>query len=217
MSIPRGRLKVSAHARPSSEVGSHPAKSLTHGSPPNRAGGRRAALDFDALYDQWFDPVVRWLVTMGCPRAELEDLAQEVFIVVRRRLDAFDGDNIAGWLYRIAQRQVKDLRRRRWFDHLFRRARTVDPDALADAYDTPDEALDAKQRHRVLAAALARMSDKRREAFVLYELEGHSGEEIAAMLDVPINTVWTRLHHARREFITRVDELRRAHGEGEGG
>jgi DNA-directed RNA polymerase specialized sigma24 family protein len=48
------------------------------------------------------------------------------------------------------------------------------------------------------------MSTRRRETFLLYEVEGYSGEEIARMQDVPVNTVWTRLHHARKEFLARV-------------
>jgi RNA polymerase sigma-70 factor (ECF subfamily) len=45
-------------------------------------------------------------------------------------------------------------------------------------------------------------------AFSLYEIEGYSGEEIAQLLDVPVATVWTRLHHARKEFLARVAELK---------
>lgn len=204
-----GPLKVGSPARPYAIVPVHAAEAMTRGS----RGEVEPPFDFDAIYAAWFDPVIRWLVTMGCPKGELEDVAQEVFIVVRRRLPSFDGGNVAGWVYRIAQRQMKDLRRRRWFQHLFRRPRTLDPDDLAAVYQTPADALEDKERRRVLAAVLARMSDKRREAFVLYELEGHSGEEIAAMLDVPVNTVWTRLHHARRDFFARVAELRTRRGE----
>ena len=52
-----------------------------------------------------------------------------------------------------------------------------------------------------MEGVLERMSPKKREVFALFELEGLSGEEIAARIGVPVNTVWTRLHHARREFI----------------
>ena len=44
------------------------------------------------------------------------------------------------------------------------------------------------------------MSEKLRTTFVLFEIEGYSGEEIAHIQDVPLGTVWTRLHHARKEF-----------------
>src|SRR5262245_51751774 len=83
------------------------------------ATSREASLDFSSLYDMWFDRVSRWLGALGAPDTDLEDLAQEVFLVVRRRLRDFDGRNVAGWLYRIASRKVGQHRRRRWFANLF--------------------------------------------------------------------------------------------------
>jgi RNA polymerase sigma-70 factor (ECF subfamily) len=55
------------------------------------------------------------------------------------------------------------------------------------------------------------MSDMQRTAFVLFEIEGYSGEEIAELEQIPVNTVWTRLHHARKRFFELVDQAR---GEG---
>ena len=60
------------------------------------------------------------------PSSDTEDLAQEIFLVVRRKLDRFDGGNLAGWLYRIAQLTVRDHRRRAWFKNLVLRRRHVD-------------------------------------------------------------------------------------------
>ena len=66
------------------------------------------------------------------PSSDTEDLAQEIFLVVRRKLDRFDGGNLAGWLYRIAQLTVRDHRRRAWFKNLTLRRRNVDLAKLAD-------------------------------------------------------------------------------------
>ena len=60
------------------------------------------------------------------PGSDTEDLAQEIFLVVRRKLDRFDGGNLAGWLYRITQLTVRDHRRRAWFKNLILRRRDVD-------------------------------------------------------------------------------------------
>src|SRR5689334_12504515 len=79
----------------------------------------RKPLDFASLYDAWFDHVSRWVRTLGAPEADNEDLAQEVFLVVRRRLRDFDGRNVAGWLHRIAAGQVRQHRRRRWIRSVF--------------------------------------------------------------------------------------------------
>ncbi len=60
----------------------------------------------------------------------------------------------------------------------------------------------------MLVQILRKMGEARRTAFVLFEIEGYSGEEIAALEEVPVNTVWTRLHHARKEFATLIAQAR---------
>jgi RNA polymerase sigma-70 factor (ECF subfamily) len=72
--------------------------------------------------------------------------------------------------------------------------------------DTPSEMFDERETAARLSRALAELSPRKREVFVMVALEGASGEEAAAALGVPLNTIWTRLHHAR-------NELRRALGE----
>jgi DNA-directed RNA polymerase specialized sigma24 family protein len=69
--------------------------------------------------------------------------------------------------------------------------------------------LERKQDQRVLTQMLARMSDKRRATLVLFEIEGYSGQEIAMLHGVPVKTVWTRLHHARKDLVAMVAALRR--------
>ena len=60
----------------------------------------------------------------------------------------------------------------------------------------------------MLARLLEGMTEKKRSVLVLFELEGYSGEEIAQLQGVPVDTVWTRLHHARRELRERLARLR---------
>jgi RNA polymerase sigma-70 factor, ECF subfamily len=157
--------------------------------------------DFRALYDAWFEDVSRWIVALGGIDADRDDIVQEVFMVVRRRLSSFDGANPAGWLYRITRRQVRDFRRRSWVRHIFTKRRVEEPDDLPHTGSTPAAALERKEDRRILHAILSKMREERRSAFVLFEIEGLSGEEIARIQSVPINTVWTRLYHARREFF----------------
>jgi RNA polymerase sigma-70 factor (ECF subfamily) len=61
------------------------------------------------------------------------------------------------------------------------------------------------------------MSETRRATFMLFEIEGYSGEEIAGMQGIPVATVWTRLHHARKEFFALVEEHRRHEAASEAG
>ena len=117
---------VAVELRPGAAVSPLPRKDVHVVSAPGELG-------FAALYDQWFDDVLRWLRALGAPSADSEDLAQEVFLVVRRRLHAFDGRNPAGWLYRIASRQVSAHRRRRWFRSVLARRPDIELDELPDA------------------------------------------------------------------------------------
>jgi RNA polymerase sigma-70 factor (ECF subfamily) len=180
------------------------------GDPSAATPHRKAApLDFATLYDAWFDHVARWLHALGAPSADTEDLAQEVFLVVRRRLSDFDGRNVAGWLYRIASGQVRQHRRRRWFQKMLSFRQAPDLDEVPDPRANAVTMLETKDKQLLLESLLAKMSEKRRMVFALFEVEGYGGDEIADILDVPINTVWTRLHHARKDFFSLLAEHRR--------
>src|SRR5579859_6012063 len=89
--------------------------------PPLVEAGTAAPPSFEDVYARWFHEVSRWARAFGGLDADLDDLTQEVFMVVRRKLGQFDGANIQGWLYRIAQRTVRDYRRRAWFKSLLPR------------------------------------------------------------------------------------------------
>lgn len=178
-----------------------PRRSESAGSQRPADGAARPDAEFRALYEEWFEEVSRWIRALGGPQADCDDIVQEVFLVVRRRLRDFDGANPAGWLYRIAQRQVKDFRRRVWLKHIFTGRRLPEPESLAHEGADPAAALEQKESERILYGILARIPEERRVAFVLFEIEGLSGDEIARIQGVPTNTVWTRLHSARRDFL----------------
>ena len=161
-------------------------------------------LDFARLYDLWWGDVARWARALGGPSADVDDLAQEVFVVVNRKLARFDGRDTRSWLYRITARTVSDYRRRAWFRRVVLRARDVALESLPEQRGTPAELLERKEREQLVYRLLERMSEKRRTAFVLFEIEGYSGEEIAELEGVPLATVWTRLHHARKNFLALV-------------
>jgi RNA polymerase sigma-70 factor (ECF subfamily) len=183
-------------------------------SAPERAPASKP-LDFASIYDAWFDHVSRWVRALGAPEADNEDLTQEVFLVVRRRLRDFDGRNVAGWLHRIASGQVRQYRRRRWIRSVFSGRPTVAIEELPSMATSPIAALETREKQRVLEHLLSKMSEKRRVAFVLFEIDGYDGDEIADILDIPVNTVWTRLHHARRDFFALVTQYRNAQRRGE--
>jgi RNA polymerase sigma-70 factor (ECF subfamily) len=180
------------------------------GAPPWSGGAMGTHDDrFAAIYDAWFDEVVKWIGALGMPDSEAEDLAQEVFLVVNRKLSTFDGRNEAGWLYRIAELTVRDHRHRAWFRNLFRRRQDVDIDTIARVEGLAAVDREREQDRLALERILAKMSPKLRATFVFFEIEGRTGEEIAAIQDIPRATVWTRLHNARKVFWKLVADLRR--------
>jgi DNA-directed RNA polymerase specialized sigma24 family protein len=102
---------------------------------------------------------------------------QEVFLEVRRRLDAFDGVNPIGWLYRITRHKVRDFRRRAWIKQIFTRRRVEDPDRLQHGGGGTAAGLERQDDQRVLQTILGRIREERRVVFVLFESEGLSGHE----------------------------------------
>jgi RNA polymerase sigma-70 factor (ECF subfamily) len=168
-------------------------------------------LDFASIYEKWFRPVHRWIRALGGPGIEAEDLAQEVFIVVQRKLPSFDGANLPGWLYRIAQLTVRDARRRAWFRSTFLRARDVGLDDL-ESPARSDDALARKEQERQLYDLVSRLNPRWRECFLLFEVGGLSGGEIAELLGIPHATVRTHLFRARKAMVALVARMQ-AEGE----
>lgn len=191
-----------AGPRPTADEPSR-AEPTRHGTAPDP----REALTFDAIYRRWFHPVCEWIHAHGCREGDVDDLAQEVFLVVQRRLADFDGRNLAGWLYGISHRVVVGHRRRAWVRRWLNTKEEVDPDGMVATTTSPHDALEHRRRVEELGRILSRMSEKRRVAFVLFEVYGHSGQEIAETMAVPLKTMWSRLHQARADFVRIAAEL----------
>ncbi len=163
-------------------------------------------LTFDEVYDENVDFVWRVVARLGVRPSCVEDVAQEVFVVVHRKLDEFRGmSSIRTWLFQIARLAVQDHRR------MIRRkeaprgadgaARPTDGDELpACGESSPEEASARSQAVRLLHAILEDMDERKREVFVLAELEQMSAPEIADALEINVNTVYSRLRLARESF-----------------
>jgi RNA polymerase sigma-70 factor (ECF subfamily) len=132
---------------------------------------------------------------LSWPGCDVDDLLHEVFVIALRRPQAvlLAGSRRA-WLYGVAVRVAAAARRK----HRFRRLLGLD---AAEEVQAPHEDLDARlDAARRVERALSKLSPRKREVLVLFELQGLSGEEIAAALKCPAPTVFTRLHHARRDL-----------------
>jgi RNA polymerase sigma-70 factor (ECF subfamily) len=150
---------------------------------------------------------------LGVPESDRPDLLQEVFVVVHRRLDSFDGSSaMTTWLYGICLRVVLGWRRHR---RRHPEVPTAYPDADArDAGRTPEEHAVAAQARATVARALEALDPEKRAVFVMFELEELSCVEIAAMIGVPVGTVYSRLHAARALFARAATALRDEAGGG---
>jgi RNA polymerase sigma-70 factor, ECF subfamily len=166
---------------------------------------------FEQIYAEHFAEVTRWVRALGGSRADVEDLAQEVFLVARRRLPEFDGGNLKGWLYRVTQLTVRAHRRRAWVRRALFGHESSDGETAFDfghpALD-PSQQLERQEAERRIAELLEGMSERRRAAFISFEIEGYTGEEIAKREGIPLSTVWTRLYYARKDFVRRLKAMK---------
>jgi RNA polymerase sigma-70 factor (ECF subfamily) len=129
----------------------------------------------------------------------VDDLLQETFIIAFEKRHEFRGDAATRtWLYAIAARLCMRHRRSTGRLDRFRALLGLSVGEASEA--RPDRELDRVQSAALVREVLAQLPFVQREAFVLFELEGLAGQEIAELLAIPIGTVWTRLHHARDKF-----------------
>lgn len=156
-------------------------------------------MTFDDVYDQHFEFVWRTLRRLGVPEADLPDVAQEVFLVVHRRLaDFVERAKVTTWLFRIAVRAARDRRRSA---SVRREIALEEPlQAAVDASADPSRDLERADDRALLEQALAALDEEQREVFAAFELEGMTGDAIAAALELPLGTVYSRLRLGRARF-----------------
>ncbi len=162
--------------------------------------------DFAQLYREHFPFVWKSLRRLGVREADTADAAQEVFLVVYRKLDGFEGrSQLTTWLFGICLRVARDRQR---LAHN-RREVGADDDLIERAAGSTDTGDEVEQRQA--AALLERILDSldfdQRTVFVLFEVEGMKGDEIAALLEIPAGTVSSRLRLAREAFQRAVSRL----------
>jgi RNA polymerase sigma-70 factor, ECF subfamily len=160
------------------------------------------AFDFRDLFETYAPFVTRTLRRLGVRAGDLHDLRQEVFVVIHRKLQEFDGRaSLRSWIYGICVRVASTYRRSARYRLEETRAKCPEPTAVSVPGDTYDPT-DAYAKAR---AVLARLGDDKREIFVLYELEGRTMTEVADAVGCPLQTAYSRLHAARRALKDLLD------------
>jgi RNA polymerase sigma-70 factor, ECF subfamily len=156
-------------------------------------------IDAESLFKVHASFIASFLLRLGVARVELDDMVQDVFLLAHRK-----GGYIPGpakprtWLCAIALRMARQGRR----VASTRRVR-LDEQAVSEAASEtsdPARALELQESLSRVWLALESLDLEHRLAFLLYEVEGESCPEIAAVAGVPVGTIYSRLHHARRRF-----------------
>ena len=160
------------------------------------------------MFEEHFSFVWRCLRSKGVPASDLDDLTQEVFVIVHRRFNDLDVDlGVRPWLYGIATRVVQNHRRVQRRASSRRGTLDTEPASIAP---NPEQTLAARQAAEVVERALAQVEATRREVFWLAELEGLTIPEVAAALEIPLNTAYSRLRLARADFSAALGRLEAA-------
>jgi RNA polymerase sigma-70 factor (ECF subfamily) len=173
------------------------ARSLTPDS------GEPSDLDFDKVYDSMVEYIWNTVCRMGVRGSDRDDVVQEVFVVVFRRLSEFKSRaQLKTWIFEIMVHVVQHYFRthaRKPGDRATEKGTEIQT-LVANQDKGPAGELERIEALRVLDRLLFELDDAKRMVFVLAEIEQMTLAEIAEVVDANVNTVATRLRAARRDF-----------------
>jgi RNA polymerase sigma factor (sigma-70 family) len=192
------------------------APSTALSDPADRASAQEAALlariahgdrlAFEALYRGYFPRLTRFLdrVLLHRPQA-VEEVLNDAMLVVWNKAGSFNGQSkVSTWIFSIAYRKaLKAI-------HRFDDPVDVDSDESESAEPGPENQLMQKQFSAILWQCIGRMSAEHRAVIELTYYHGYAYREIAQIMDCPIDTVKTRMFHARRRLRSMLSERKEA-------
>jgi len=162
---------------------------------------------FRRVFEQNAPFVWRCLRRLGVSEADVEDVCQEVFLIVHRKLAELDDrGSLRSWLYGVCVRKASDYRR------LAHKKREQMRGTVPDRGAPPEqsELLDRKAEVDFLDGLLDRLEGRQRAVFVLYEIEQLAMAEVAEAVGCPLQTAYSRLHAARKQVAAAVKRQRAA-------
>ncbi len=153
----------------------------------------------------------------GIAAADLDELVQDTFLALKESAAHYaDRERFKSWLYGIAVQKTRNWHRNMWIRQKLLRQHTGQPVGIALAANRSPEYVTGVRQ--LLEQALERLPKNQRDVLLLHEIEGFDGKEIAEILGIRVNAVWTRLHRARRRILeifgSEAEELR-SNSEGE--
>ncbi len=152
---------------------------------------------FKQMYREQLGFVLATLQRLGAPTAQVEDLCHDVFMAAFRKRDDYDPERpLKPWLFGFAYRLMLNVRRK---------APIAGDDAafatLADRTAGPEELISRGEAKTELARAIEGLEPDRRAVFLLHDVEGEAAPEIARVLEIPLNTAYSRLRLARADVM----------------
>jgi len=177
----------------------------THASPTSEAPTIRHVFDEHGPF------VCRSLRYLGVREPDLDDMLQEVFLVVSRRLGDYDEHGrMRAWLYSICTRVARSYRRK-----AARVRESLNP-SFVEQESEPSQLTQVEDRQALVLGCqlLSLISPEQREVFVLYEVEDMTMPEIAQALSLPLQTGYSRLHRARALILAAVQRITSGDGHG---
>jgi RNA polymerase sigma-70 factor (ECF subfamily) len=157
-------------------------------------------LSFDDVYTAEFAFVWRNLRRLGVAEDCLGDAAQDVFLVLHRKLPEFEGRApLRSFVYSVVKRVASEHRRARGRNEAWR-GTDGEKEVPGPQWHRPDHEAEQSEALRLLLSLLATLDDDKRDAFVLAELEGMTAPEIAVAVGANVNTVYARIRAARAQI-----------------
>jgi RNA polymerase sigma-70 factor (ECF subfamily) len=169
----------------------------------SNGGDRRA---FRELYTKYYHPLLRFIYRVTGQLELAQEGINDVMLVIWQRGSRFGGrSRVATWIMGIAYRKaLKALEKsHRWSDRLSH----VDIEQLDEPFAEPGEPMGGMDLEDLLAQGMKELSAKQRAVIELTYFYGYSYEEIAAITDCPVNTVKTRMFHARAKLRSVLPKL----------
>jgi RNA polymerase sigma-70 factor (ECF subfamily) len=155
---------------------------------------------FESIYRQYFDFVWSSVRRLGVSPAAMDDVVQEVFIVINSRLHTLEQPQaLRSWIYGIVRRTVSAHHRSRRVREASGAALAVEPNPQA-LPRTPCDLVEQNDQVKLLFALLEELDEPKREVFTMAELDELTVPEIAEILEIPLNTAYSRLRAARQAF-----------------
>lgn len=165
------------------------------------AGPEGNVPDFDAIYEAYFEFVWSTARRLGVATEAMDDVVQEIFMLIHSKIGTLrQPGSLRSWIYGIVRRRASEHRRSQRASRASSEGLALHPDLSRASPSTPLDVAELSDRAKMLFALLDEIEWWQREVFVLAELDEMTAPEIAEALQVPLNTVYSRLRTARIAF-----------------